>query len=135
MEPQDQERIDRNLHQLKMLWLGFATSPPFSALVLLLVLPAGPAGGMPLFTAVGLLTSLLCVPMAARFRRALYAYCSGRVVEPVALQRALIFGAMTAEIPMLIGIAQYALRPNTPALLLLCAASFALSLMFLPRKR
>jgi len=33
------------------------------------------------------------------------------VVEPVALQRVLIFWAMIAEMSMLIGIAQFALRP------------------------
>lgn len=123
------------IRQLQFLWLGFAFGVPFSAGVLLIALPAQWSGAELPYLAVGLLSALMTLPMVSRFRRALDDFAGGRDDNAMALQRAMVFGAMTSEIPLFIGILQFLLHASAPALLLLCLLSFVLLMFFRPRLR
>ncbi len=133
MEQQDQKRIAAGIRQLQILWLAFISGVPISAAALLWSIPSrSPAGGM-MFTEEGLLAGLLTLPLAYRFRDELHQYVSGRVIHPAALQRTLVFGAITAEVPMIVGIVQFVVYAIAPALILSCSVSIILMLLFRPK--
>ncbi len=135
MEQQDVQRIDATIQQLKLVWIAIVASAPFSAMVLVAAIPAQQGGGMLAVAAAGVLSGLPALPMVWRYRAALDAFVNSRVSDATALMRALVLGAAIAEAPMLIGIVQYAMLAHAPTLLLLCAESFALMLLFRPTGR
>lgn len=134
METKDIDRISATMRQLQILWLAFIASSPFSTIVLLVAIPpqSPPAGLM--FAVIGALSGFPALPLAARYRRVLDAYTSGSADDASLVQRALVFGAVAAETPMLVGVVQYALQANALALLLLSGLSFGLMLLLRPRR-